>query len=165
MRPSRFALLVAVVLNVAAFAYYWPTAPDPLVSKFDASGVPDGYSSKAAFFALWAMLAALFPAIGVGFAMAKGSLKDENISIPYKALWLAPEQREATIVAFSDMMLWLMSVISYFMTLGMVATLRANARAHVMLDLSPLVYVSVLMVGVCGVMLPYFVHWSSPPTR
>lgn len=79
----------------AARAY--PTLPATVASHFNAAGVPDGFAPKGGFLGLYAGLV-LFMGISLS-AVARRikSTPNEDLRLPRKDYWLAPERRERTL--------------------------------------------------------------------
>ncbi|MBI1809498.1 MAG: DUF1648 domain-containing protein [Gemmatimonadetes bacterium] len=165
MRPSRLALIVAFVLNVAACAYYWPTAPAVLWSHFTGSGVPDGRMPKEGFFLMWIALTALPTVIGLGYGLLLPRLSLRSINMPNKELWLAPERREETFRDLADMIAWLTAPVSLFLLATNIEIVAANARTPVRLGPATTINVVVLLAVIFAVVIRYLLHWSSPPER
>lgn len=165
MRPARLTLLIVFVLNVAACAYHWPTAPAILWSHFSANGLPDGRMPKGGFFVMWIGLTALPTALGFGYDLLLRRLPIANISMPNKEWWLAPERREATFRDLSDMVAWLTASVSVFLGATNVAIVTANAHAPVQLGSAITVNVLVLLAVVAAIVIGYLLHWSRTPDR
>jgi uncharacterized membrane protein len=165
MRPSRLALLVAFLLNVAACAYHWPTAPVLFWSHFDASGLPDGRMPKDAFFLTWIALSAMPAVLALVYGGLLPRLPMNRINMPNKELWMAPERREATFRDLADMIAWLMAPTSLFIFVMQESIVAANSRVPVRLAPSMTLYVIVLLAVLAAVIIRYMVHWSSPPER
>ncbi|HOD66238.1 MAG TPA: DUF1648 domain-containing protein [candidate division Zixibacteria bacterium] len=101
--PRLWLLSVAALLFQAA--YYWPRLPERLASHFDASGVPNGYSSRASFIAVWlavVLLVNIWPAI-IGPLIRK--LPPGLINTPRKDYWLATQERRTRLIAIVAAML------------------------------------------------------------
>ena len=96
-------LLVAAVLQVL---YYYPQLPATVASHFDAAGLPNGWSSKAAFFGLYAFMVALQLLIFRVLPPRLGRLPSRLISLPNRDFWMAPERREDTLAYFTRSMAW-----------------------------------------------------------
>lgn len=126
-RPSLLALWIATALVGAMIAVHYDDLPDQVASHFDAGGNVDGHSSKAGF-ALGILAIAAFDLF---FFAALGPLlrrlPNNLINVPHRGYWLAPERREATLVAMTDQMCWFGAVTQLLMAgvawLSMRATL------------------------------------------
>ncbi|MCX6028473.1 MAG: DUF1648 domain-containing protein [Chloroflexi bacterium] len=107
MRPSRLALLTLTLLVLLELAYFYPRLPDTVASHFNAAGQADGWSSKAAFIQVNAviilLLAILFP--GISWLVAR--LPVGLINMPNREYWFAEERRAATLSTIQQQMEWL----------------------------------------------------------
>lgn len=85
---------LTLALLVVRGIYLYPSLPEQVASHFDASGRPDGWSSKDSFYLLWYLLI-VFLNVWVpltGYLLKK--VPPSMISIPHRDFWLATEERK-----------------------------------------------------------------------
>jgi uncharacterized membrane protein len=101
-RRAFVLLLIAAVLQAV---YYTPQLPETMASHFDAEGIPDGWSSKPVFLALYfavlGMTVLIFAVLPAGLA----HIPERWLSLPNKQYWWAPERRAATVAFIRGRML------------------------------------------------------------
>lgn len=98
------ASLGAAVIQ-AAWAY--PDLPERFASHFDASGQPNGWSTKGMFYAIWALcvVAANIAPLTVGGMIR--SLPASIVNMPRKDYWFAtPERKEQAIGVLEATLCW-----------------------------------------------------------
>ncbi len=165
MRPARLVLLMMVVLNVAAIAYHWQTAPAVIWSHFNGAGLPDGRSGRVEFLVTWLGIVTLLPAIAMGYAALLPRFSTGSINIPNKELWLAPERREATLRDLADMLAWMMAATTGFMFAVMQGVIDANTRTPARLGPWNNYAIVGLVSAMVLIAVRYLLHWASPPER
>jgi len=123
--PRRLmnGLLVAVVLQ---FLYYYPQLPQTVASHFDAAGRPNGWSSKEAFFGLYAFMVALQVLIFRVLPPQLGRLPSRLFSLPNRDYWLAPERRQETLGYFTASMAWFGFASILFAVITIQLVIEAN---------------------------------------
>jgi uncharacterized membrane protein len=138
------ALFFAIVLAaIAQCVHGFPLLPDRMASHFSASGLPNGWMTKAQFFITYAVV--FLPALVVEFWVGRRIAKkpDAKINLPNKDYWLAPERREATFAYFECFFAWFgcafLLVLVFVMGLAMRANLDPPPRLPTGLVVSALV--------------------------
>jgi len=103
--PRRLmnGLLAAIVLQIL---YYYPQLPETVASHFDGAGRPNGWSSKEAFFGVYALMVALQVLIFRVLPPRLGRLPPRLVSLPNRDYWLGPERREETLAYLTTSMAW-----------------------------------------------------------
>jgi len=96
MRAGRWILGLPFAAMAAQILYYAPRLPERLASHFDIAGNPDGWSSKGAFFAIFAVGMLVVAFVFLGIALLIPRLPHSLINLPRKDYWLAPERRRET---------------------------------------------------------------------
>jgi serine/threonine-protein kinase len=123
-----FYFLYGIIFLIAAFQlqHYLPLLPDPMATRFEMNGTPNGWMSREGF----ALYYAIFLIFMTGaFALAGALLKktpDRYINIPHKGYWLAPERREKSLRSLQRMTDMIGVVIGFFIVLMMQAVIVAN---------------------------------------
>ncbi len=114
----KFLQTIFTVLIITALVqaiYYYPRVPNIVASHFDGLGDPNGWSSKAVFFGIYAgvLLLTIFVFVVVPNRFINQAGK--GLKIPNKDYWLAPERQHDTMQFFR----------THFMYFGIVNTLLA----------------------------------------
>ena len=121
----RFFVLM-VLLAVGQSAYYYPQLPDVVASHFNAAGAPNDWTSKNAFYGLYAAMIGLIVLVFAFVPARLGRLPVAWISLPHKDYWLAPERRRETMRRIAGQMLWFGSATLVFMIGTFELAMRAN---------------------------------------
>lgn len=121
------ALILAIDAAVAVrVALVWDRLPAVMASHYGASGAPNGWMSRAQFFAFMAAVAGgttlLFAASGFLLRRIPTSL----INLPNREHWLAPERRAATLDRLSGWMGWFGVGLTAFLAVVTELVVRAN---------------------------------------
>jgi hypothetical protein len=77
-----------------------------MASHFDARGVPNGWSTKEAFFQIFAGMTVLGAVLVFGMPKLIGVLPRQLINLPNKEYWLAPEQRADSLEFLGGWFAW-----------------------------------------------------------
>lgn len=91
---SRLPKLLFVLLAVYAavhFSSYYAQMPDVVASHFNGRGVPNGWQTKSAFFAVFAGVGILSAVVGFGIPRIIAMMPPALVNLPNKRYWLAPE--------------------------------------------------------------------------
>lgn len=102
----RVFTLLLMVAGLQA-AYFYPQLPATIATHFDGNGVPNGWSSKAAFFALNAVLLGVMTLIFVILPAKLDRIPERWLNLPNKNYWWAPPRRAATLAFIRSRMLGL----------------------------------------------------------
>jgi hypothetical protein len=102
-------LLTALIVGVWAVrvALAWDRLPARMASHFDSAGAPNGWMSKAGFFAFDLLLGG---GLGLLFVTAPRWLRHlppEMVNLPASDYWLAPQRIEASLRRIGPWMAWL----------------------------------------------------------
>jgi len=157
------------MLSVFAFAVgrllvLWPGLPEPLASHFDASGTPDGFSSRAAFVStvivIHALLVLVFLLVPALLRITPASL----VSLPNREYWWDPSRRDATISTLASYFLYFGISSQVVAIVAVELTVRANLGHP--FDTGPMWGVLALhAVNVAGWLLSLLRRFRKPPTR
>jgi uncharacterized membrane protein len=104
--PARVAFATLLGIVVLQAIVYYPQLPAQLASHFDARGLPNGWSSKSAYFALQAFIVLV---LTLCFAVLPSLLERAParlLNLPNKDYWLAPERRAATMARVASALTW-----------------------------------------------------------
>jgi uncharacterized membrane protein len=106
---SRLPKLIFVLLVLYAaihFSYYYPQLSGVVASHFNGRGVPNGWQTKSAFFAVFVGVSVLAAVVGFGIPRVITAVPAELINLPNKQHWLAPEHLAETQKFFDTHFAW-----------------------------------------------------------
>jgi len=103
--PKGLFLLAAATAG-AYFRHYYPVLPNIIGSHFDARGIPNGWSTKQAFFQIFAGMTVLAAALVFGIPKIITFTPMQLINLPTKKYWLGPEQWAASMEFLSAWFAW-----------------------------------------------------------
>lgn len=128
MKPFTFYLYaIAAALAVLHGAFYISRMPDVMAVHFGTSGVPDGFSSRGAFFAIAFGMTALNVIV---FGLAPWIVQKKRIrklSLPGRSRWLSPDNIDQFYFYLREKMAWFGIVNLVFG--GVVSQLVFNANS------------------------------------
>ena len=116
-------LVVAAVLHMI---YYYPLLPDRVASHFDAYGRPNGCSSKAVFFSIYAGVVALMAVLQTVTRLSFKRMPVSLVNLPNKDYWLSPERRAGSMAVLMKYMAGFWSATLLFLIGTMHLAIRAN---------------------------------------
>jgi uncharacterized membrane protein len=126
IRVPRGLFFAIVFAAIVQGVYGFPLLPDRMASHFAASGMPNGWMTKAQFFVVYALT--LLPALVVEFWVGRSIAKtpEARINLPNKEYWLAPERRDATFAYFENFFAWYGCALLLLVVFIMGLAMRAN---------------------------------------
>lgn len=128
MRNRERFFIILISVCILQFVYYWPLMPEPMASHFDGSGNPNGWSSRRAFFCLYAGLTVM---VIFMFRILPSLLRwfpDSLISLPNREYWLASERRQVAFSLITDrLLLFGNGTLIFFVTIAQLVFL-ANLK-------------------------------------
>jgi len=97
MKKLQFIFTALIVIAIVQTIYFFPRLPEVMASHFDGLGDPNGWSSKAVFFGIYAGV--LLLTIFIFTVVPNKFLHRSRIwmNLPNKEYWLAPERKDQTI--------------------------------------------------------------------
>jgi len=116
-------LVVAAALHML---YYYPLLPERVASHFDGSGRPNGWSGKAAFFAIYAGAVLLMVVIQTATRLSSTRWPISLINLPNKDYWLSPERRAESVAVLMKYMTGFWSATLLFLMTTMHLAIRVN---------------------------------------
>lgn len=137
-RLPRFIFFTIIAIALAQAVYNFPLLPDRLASHFNASGLPNGWMSKQAFFIAYAVmiLVAAIPEFYVPYSIANTS--NARINLPNKDFWLAPAQRAGTMEYFEKSFAWFGCALLLVEVCAMGLAIQANFSSPPRLPATPI---------------------------
>lgn len=106
MTPSRVVFALLLVVALALMALYYPQLPERMASHFNGAGRANGWSSKAFFFGVQAVVLLLVTVCFAILPQRIQKLPPDKFNLPNKDYWLAPERRAATIASVISAITW-----------------------------------------------------------
>jgi len=166
MRDARLPknlFVVIVFVALAKAAYDYPLLPDRLASHFGASGFPNGWMTKPAFFTIYVALVA-FAAAAVFLAPRHiAASSRDKIRLPNKEYWLAAERRPETMAYFRAQFAWYGCAFLLTEVLAMELAIEANFHVPPRLPMGPMLLVVVGFVLFNGFWTVLLIrHFSNP---
>ncbi len=158
-RRIFFALVAIAILQTV---YYYPRVPQVVASHFDGTGVPNAWSGRDGFFALYLGMVALL--VGVFVLLPRWSEKriKFGMKIPNPDYWLAPAKVEETKRFFRRQML-LIGIVHLLLAITTVQlAIEANLAETPLLDHRIYWALGLYFVFLVAWLIHFFVHFRRP---
>ena len=126
IKTRHMILLLLLGLVAIQCLYYFPLLPRVMASHFDASGHPNGWSTKEVFFGLYVCILALMI---FGFFIVPRLLQavpPSLINLPNREYWLAPERKDQAMAMIADDMGWFGIAILMLLIATIQLAIQAN---------------------------------------
>lgn len=139
MLDSRLPKLIFALLALYAaihFSHYYHQLPAVVASHFNGRGVPNGWQTKSAFFAVIVGLSVLAVVIGFGIPRIFAVFPPQLMNLPNKEYWLAPEHREETIDFLNAYFAWFACALYLFLILVFDYAIQSNLHPENLPDRS-----------------------------
>lgn len=134
MRPSLAIYISTLALGIIHSAIYYPHLPLTMASHFNGDGTPNGWSSKAGYFQLEAVILLILFAALILLPRLLPLIGSDSIAIPNRRYWLAPERRGASIDFFNSRLCWFATANLLFLIFVNQLVFNANLPAEGQLD-------------------------------
>jgi len=149
MDKLRTVFITLIIVAIAQILYYYPRIPDVVASHFDGLGDPNGWSSKAVFFSIYAAILLLTVFIFLILPQRTGKNKLWK-KLPDKEYWLAPERYDAT-MAFIQAHFLLFGIVNMLLAMFTIqlviqANLTEQPRLHSAIVWALLLYFGFVIV-------------------
>jgi len=125
-RLPRTIFVAIVLAAIAQCVFSFAQLPETVASHFGPSGAPNGWMSKQAFFAIYAVVIALASVVEVFPARSIAKSSTARINLPNKEYWLAPERRAETMAYFEKFFAWYGCAFLLILVLIMGLAINAN---------------------------------------
>ena len=163
MSKSRLALVLLLLAVAAHIAYYYGRVPDSLASHFGGSGRPNAWSSRTAFFGLYAALALLMAAVFGYMPLILARMSASSFNIPHREYWLSGERRAESLAFIGDRMARMGSATLLFMMAMMQLVIVTNFRQPPTLPTAPfLIVMGAYMINLAVWILRFRGHFKRP---
>lgn len=123
--PTSFFVFLVFVGALQGYSYAGQM-PDPLATHFGASGLANGWQSKAAFFSTELGLLVLAAVLAFGVPRMMASVPLSLVNLPNKEYWFSPERRAATLAFFRAQFAWFGCALLAFLLFVNELVFRAN---------------------------------------
>jgi len=151
-RAWRNAFL-ALVAAIAIFVLFTSMALPPIVaSHFGPGGAADGFMSRPVYTVFLLVIAVGVPLFLAFLPASLIRKRGDNINLPNRAYWLAPEHREATMQFLRMYGLWFAMAVALFLAYVHWLVVQANRLRPPMLS-------STHMIGTLVVFSVFLVVW------
>ena len=134
MRKPQLAMLALVALAVVQMLYFNHRIDKAIVAAhFNAPGDPNGWHTKAPFFSLYILVAALGLWLSFGLSFVFTRLPAQVIILPNREYWLAPARRDQTVRRIADHFAWIgaATVALVLVELQVLLTMSLSLNPHV----------------------------------
>jgi uncharacterized membrane protein len=127
-RPVWIFFLATLVLAAMHATWAYNQLPEQVATHFDASGRPDGWSSRDGWAVTYVVLVTAMSGLFAGLVFLLPKLPASTVSLPNRDYWLAPERRAATWRRLSAHLLIMGGATNLFNVGVMHLTVSANRQ-------------------------------------
>jgi uncharacterized membrane protein len=167
MQDSRLPKLVFCLLAAAAvmqFFLYYPQLPATMASHFDGRGIPNGWQTKLVFFAFFLGATLLATVVAFGVPRIIETLPAQQLNLPNKEYWLAPERREASLGFLRAHMAWFGCAIFFVILLAFHYSILANLHGQTNFESrSFLIVLGAFLLFMIFWLIRLFTRFGRPP--
>jgi len=159
LRNIFIGLLVVAILQII---FYYPQMPEVMASHFDGAGVPNAWSGRDGFFALYAAILVMLAVVFL--YLPKWSEKRANfgMKIPHREYWLAPERIQQTRQFFRRQML-IMGIVHLLLAIVTIQmAIVANFNESPVLDSRIFSILIAYFVFLTIWLIYFFLHFRKP---
>lgn len=144
MQNPRLPRLLFVLLAVGAaiyFSSYYSQLPAVLASHFNGRGVANGWQTKPVFFTVFAGVGALAAVIGFIIPRMIAALPPQQINLPNKAYWLAPDHLAETMEFLQSYIAWFSCAVFMVIILTFDYAIQSNLHPNNRSDTTRMWYI------------------------
>ena len=153
LRLPKLLFALLAVYAAVHFSSYYSQMPDVVASHFNGRGVPNGWQTKSAFFAVFLGVGILSAVVGFGVPRIIAVVPPQLINLPNKRYWLAPEHFAETTEFLKAYFAWFGCALFLVMIFTFDYAIQSNLHPDNRPDASRMWYV---LTG----FLVYVVAWS-----
>jgi uncharacterized membrane protein len=168
MNDSRFPVLLYFLMlafGLLHWAHVYPRLPERMASHFTATGAPNGWQPKQAFFLLSSVVVGMSAFVAFLAPRFITSRPAEKINLPHKEYWLAPKRRKDTLRFFRAKMAWFGCGLLFVLLYGTSQAINANLPNVGYFDAKGMWYVAAGFLFFTLVWIIRFLrHFYSGPT-
>ncbi len=164
IQTLRRALVLVAIFNVIQIVLQAPYLPPQLAVRFNAAGVPVGFSSAQTFATINLVIIAI---IVMAFLILPGAMarrRQLRWRLPNRNYWLANERREKTIEYLQRQFLWYGIITLLLLMAVFQLVVEANRHTPAVLDSTRLVW---LLIGYTAFIIvwgwAFWRRFSKPP--
>jgi len=125
-QTAEIALTAVIAVWALFVIIYYPQTPEHLASHFNGQGVPNGWSSKDAFYGLTAGIMALMVVVFLWLPRQRWFFNYKTRNLPNREYWFAPERAEASTDFLKAQWLWFGAASIALQTVVMFLAIDAN---------------------------------------
>ena len=162
MRWLKASFLILTALAALQIVFYYPKLPAVVASHFDGLGAPNGWSSKEAFFGLYAVIVLMLYGVFGWMPIWIENRPGKSMKIPNRDYWLAPERKAETWAFFRRQMMLMgnlhlgLGIIA--IQLAILANFKAEPRLHPAIGWALAIYFILFAVW----LVYFFLHFKKP---
>jgi uncharacterized membrane protein len=162
-RLPRTIFAFLVVAGAAQVLVYYPQLPETIASHFAGNGHPNGWQSKLVFFLFFLFPAVMAAVVSFVVPRALCSLPANQLNLPNKDFWLAPENREATFWFMEMQLAWFGCALFAFLLFAFHIAIQANLSPGSSFDSRSFLFgLGAFFVFVIVWMIRFIGHFVSP---
>jgi uncharacterized membrane protein len=125
-RLPKFVFALLALYAAVHFSYNYPQLPGVVASHFNAQGLPNGWQTKSAFFAVFVGVSVLAVLVGFGIPRIISAIPPRLINLPNKQYWLAPQHLEETRAFLNTYFAWFGCAVFLVMILTFDYAIQSN---------------------------------------
>jgi uncharacterized membrane protein len=164
-RVPKTVYFLMLIAGLIQWVHYYPLLPERMAAHFNYEGLPNGWQPKDGFFLLMLVVVVGVTAV-IPFLSARliAARPDNQINLPQRSYWLAPERREATFRFIGAQMAWFGCGVLFVLLFGTSLAIHANLSADYLFDNSSMIKVlgGFLLLTVIW-MVRFIRHFSRVP--
>jgi uncharacterized membrane protein len=125
-RSPLTLLLLLLVMAASQLLHYYPKLPEMVAVHFGASGAPNGWSGKTAFFVTYAVVEAAMAIAATAMVFFGERLPVSFLNMPNRDYWLAQERRGESLGFLWTRTIWIEVTTLAFLIVVAQFIFRAN---------------------------------------
>ena len=125
-RIPRIIYFLMLAVGLFSWVRSYSLLPERMASHFGFDGAPNGWMPKDSFFLVMSLMLGLTLFISFVVPRIIAALPDNQINLPHKAYWLAPERRTNTFQFVCAQMSWFGCAILFVLLFGTSLAINAN---------------------------------------